>query len=304
MRQRDITIPPSLIRGLPHDYIATSFSKLEYLCELAELISESLKENRGGNQWLLVSGLPAPMTRKLDGEARDTLGPSYRFQWEGSTGLIKVIPPSFGHGVIINELRMAMWEKFHDMGIGLREYCWGGRTTFMPTKKGKQADEIFSPRHRPRSSQPGSCRWPTLVIERGVSESLSRLREEAKWWFTHSKGQVRIVMVIGISETEEAVTFEKWQLAPPDAPRPLTREYRNSLASSLPPSLEQPAETQQAYLAQKVYVTPGTVVGTPMVLPFATLLDRPPGPGEYDVILDDKDIKSITQYALGNCLCC
>lgn len=169
MPQRDITLPPSLIRGLPDDYITTSFSKLEYLCELAEEISESLKENRGGNQWLLVSGLPAHMTRKLDGEARDTLAPSYRFQWEGSTGLIKVIPQSFGHEVIINELSMAISEKFYDMGIGLREYRWGGRTTFKPTKKGKQADDIFVPRHRPRSSQSDRSRWPTLVIERGVS---------------------------------------------------------------------------------------------------------------------------------------
>jgi hypothetical protein len=79
MRQRDITPPLSLISGLPDDYITTSFSKLEYLCELAEEISESLNENRGGNQWLLVSSLPARMIRKLDGEERDTLGPSYRF---------------------------------------------------------------------------------------------------------------------------------------------------------------------------------------------------------------------------------
>jgi hypothetical protein len=44
---RDITPPPSLISGLPDGYITTSFSKLEYLCELAEEISESLNENRG-----------------------------------------------------------------------------------------------------------------------------------------------------------------------------------------------------------------------------------------------------------------
>jgi hypothetical protein len=40
---RDITPPPSLISGLPDGYITTSFSKLEYLCELAEEISESTK---------------------------------------------------------------------------------------------------------------------------------------------------------------------------------------------------------------------------------------------------------------------
>ncbi|KAJ6061987.1 uncharacterized protein N7446_006107 [Penicillium canescens] len=287
MDQRDIIPPHSLISGLPDDYITTPFSKLEYQCEIAEGISESLNENRGGNQWLLVSSLPARMTRKLDGEERDILGPPYRFQWEGSTGLIKVIPPSFGHGVIISRLVMAMGRKFHRMGIEDSEYDWGGRTTFKPTKKGKQADETFFPQHRLPSSLSNRCGWPTLVIERGVSESLRRLREEAKWWFTHSKGQVRIVIVIGIY-----------------APRPLTRQYRNALASYLPPSLQQPAETQQAYLAQKVYVRPGTLVGTPMVLPFATLIDRPPGPSEYDVILHDKDIKSITRDMIGNCLCC
>ena len=183
-----MTPPPSLIRGLPDDYITTSFSKLKDLCELAKEISKSPKENRGGNQWLLVSGLSARMTEKLDGEERNTLGPSYRFQWEGSTGLIKVIPPLYGHGVIISRLLTAILRKFCDMGFNYSEYDWGGRTAFKPTNKGKQADETFFPRHRLTSLQSDPCGWPTLVIERGVSESLRRLREEAKWWFTHSQG--------------------------------------------------------------------------------------------------------------------
>lgn len=84
-------------------------------------------------------------------------------------------------------------------------------------------DEAFLPSSRcPNRVRSGS--WPTFVIEVGVSESISRLREDARRWFVISEeGLVRIIIIISIKSTN--ITFDKWQLAPSNAPRPLTRAY-------------------------------------------------------------------------------
>ena len=56
-----------------------------------------------------------------------------------------------------------------------------------------------------------------MVIEAGVSESLSKLRNEANWWFNQSNGLVRIVLVISINSTQRKITTQRWQwqLLPP-----------------------------------------------------------------------------------------
>ncbi|KAJ5145936.1 uncharacterized protein N7515_000500 [Penicillium bovifimosum] len=63
---------------------------------------------------------------------------------------------------------------------------WAMATTYRPAAhKGKQADQCFTPPCRSGSPrQPVG--WPTFVIETGLSESLPRLREDARWWFNNS----------------------------------------------------------------------------------------------------------------------
>jgi hypothetical protein len=111
-------------------------------------------------------------------------------------------------------------------------------TTYKPTaSKGKQADQCFTPPCR-RASPEQPVSWPTFVIETGVLDSLPRLREDTRWWFNNSGREVRMVLVIGIKQTK--VEFELWQLAPANAPRPLTRVYIDSLRQRpLPPLIQQ-----------------------------------------------------------------
>lgn len=168
-------------------------------------------------------------------------------------------------------------------------------STYKPTPtKGKQGDQAFIPPSQcPSPQRPAG--WPTFVIETGVSESLSRLRGDAKWWLAASSGNVRIVLIISINRT--SVSFEKWQLAPSNALRPLTRAYFNTLrlrGHHMHPLLQQPATIQQAYSAHEVEVTSTRIDGAPMILPFTALYDRHPGPSEVDVVLDPQEFRDIT----------
>ncbi|KAL4780853.1 hypothetical protein BJX76DRAFT_364024 [Aspergillus varians] len=296
MSQNNTIVPTSLslISGLPTGYVVRTFSRFQRLQSDAKEILQSLKENHDGNQWLVVLGLSRSTIQKLDDDHGSLGGVEYRFQWEGTSGLIKVLP-SYTHDMTTDMVTRTIDDKLSAMGIRTVDRRWAGTSTYKPTTtKGKQGDQAFVPPSRCPSPQ-RAVDWPTVVIETGVSESCPRLREDARWWLANSSGDVRIVLIISIKRNK--VYFEKWQLAPPNAPRPLTRRYLDTLrqkSPQMPPLFQQPAATQQAYSAHEVEVTSNGTVGAPMILPFATLYDRPPGPGESDIVLGSQDFQDIT----------
>ncbi|KAJ6009233.1 hypothetical protein N7522_004249 [Penicillium canescens] len=286
----------SLMCALPPEHVVRTFSRLKNLQIEAEKLLESLKKNGNGNQWIVVLNLSTRKIQKLDEEHDSSLGGiQYRFQWEGTTGLIKVVP-SKAHDATTDKVTRVIDRKLDAMGLDWSDAAWVATATYKPTtSKGKQADQAFLPPARCPVGLPRSG-WPTFVIETGVSESLNRLREDAKRWFVDSQGEVRIVMVISIKPAE--VTFEKWQLAPNNAPRPLTRVYLDSLRAqspNIPPLIPQPTPIQQPYSAQEVYVEPNRVIGAPLNIPFVALYDRSPGQGEGDILIQMQDFRNITK---------
>ena len=71
----------------------------------------------------------------------------------------------------------------------------------------KEPDSSWRPRSLP------VCRttpWPTVVINSGCSGSLSRLRFEAHWWMTSSRGGVNAVIIIAIHSSHPQLVLEKW----------------------------------------------------------------------------------------------
>ncbi|KAJ5239170.1 hypothetical protein N7468_003789 [Penicillium chermesinum] len=148
---------------LPDGYIVRSFSRLSRLRVDAETILQLLQENQGGNQWLVVLGLPKSTIRKQD-EGHGILGNvNYRFQWEGTTGLIQIaLSPS--HELVTGQLHTAIDRQLYAMGIEFDNAIWLGHTTYKPTPtRGKQGDQVFvPPSRRPIRGQLQG--WPTLVI--------------------------------------------------------------------------------------------------------------------------------------------
>ncbi|CAI7570042.1 unnamed protein product [Penicillium manginii] len=291
-----MSLSASLMSALPPEHVVRTFSGLKNLQIEAEKLLESLKENGNGNQWIVVLNLSTRTIQKLDEEHDSSIGGiQYRFQWEGTTGLIKVVP-SKAHNETTDKVTRVIDRKLDAMGLDWSDAAWVATATYKPTTgKGKQADQAFLPPARCPIGLPSSG-WPTFVIETGVSESLNRLREDAKRWFVDSQGEVRIVIVISIKPAE--VIFEKWQLAPNNAPRPLTRVYLDSLRAqspNTPPLLPQPTPFQQPYSAQEVYVEPNRVIGAPLNIPFVALYDRSPGQGEGDILIQMQDFRNITK---------
>lgn len=93
------------------------------------------------------------------------------------------------------ELELVQWcfiPKLYHMGITYEMTPLGGATLYTPNSA-KEGDSSY----RPRSFRTGQD-WPTLVFQGGASESLRLLRSDARWWLTHSGGEVKIVAHRGL----------------------------------------------------------------------------------------------------------
>ncbi|KAE8407527.1 hypothetical protein BDV37DRAFT_240439 [Aspergillus pseudonomiae] len=287
--------PPSgPLVGLPSTHVTRTWSNIKRLIVEAEQILENLTTNDGsGNQWLVVLGLSKRAVEKLGSHEGELRGIAYRFQWEGSVGVMKIVP-GYSHECPTDDFRSVIQDQLAAMGVRRNDRGWGVSTTYRPTgsNKGKEADQIFFPFTRRPSG--GIVDWPTLVVETGVSESYNKLKEDARWWFENSDGRVRIVILIIVKKNY--MRFEKWQLVPANAPTPLTRGYLNQLRQqvpNIPPLTTQPAVNQRPYAAQEVMVTPNSVTGAPMTIPFEALYDRGRGPAETDVVIPANDFRDI-----------
>ncbi|CAI7623345.1 unnamed protein product [Penicillium glandicola] len=181
----------SLISDLPEGHIVCNFS-LKLLKVEAQNIMEWFEQNDDGNQWIVVPGLRGPTITKLADDHYTSLGGvTYRFQWEGSTGLIKVVP-SGPHVSSTDRFVDVVKSKISAMGMPYEESLWVGSKTYRPAVgKGKEGDQAFVPPSRCTTGIRNVGR-PTLVVETGVSESLPHLRQDAKKWFADTDGEVRI----------------------------------------------------------------------------------------------------------------
>ncbi|ODM23269.1 hypothetical protein SI65_00858 [Aspergillus cristatus] len=277
--------PPSLITGLTLDftrqpYTRQTFTTMESLITAARTIQTQLTKSSTANQYLLVQNLPIDILNSLIEDKNALDGITFRFTFEGNTGLIKIIPAE--HTAVTRELAKTILLECLLAGVPSKEeiYWTGGGTAPTMYKvaaggansedKGKQPDDSFLPLTR----QPHG--WPTLVIESGIPESLPRLREDAKWWFETSAGAVRSVLVLGINTDTKTIEVEKWAFG-----------HTHACPIRVP------------YLVQSVTVSPrGIEGGAAVTIRFRELFGRPPkwDDEERDILLGGKGLVDVVRF--------
>jgi hypothetical protein len=280
--------------ALPTDAVIRVFENVQHVKLEAETIVQKFEQDveYSGNQFLVLLKLRPQMAERLFNDHHYLEGIDYRFEFEGDTGVLRLVP-GYKHEYTTSGLLQKINLQLDRMGLN-EHYRWGGATRYKSTARGKEGDQVFSPAQRWPSSN--GLSWPTVVIETGVSESRPKLVQDARWWFGSSNGQVRIVILI--SATKHAVHIERWQLAPPGAPNPLTRSYINTLRNdpiNVPPFTLQSLHVQQPYSCAEIDITASNVVGAPLIIPFCALFDVPSHPRNmHDVTLDANTLRFIT----------
>lgn len=169
--------------------------------------------------------------------------------------------------------------KLSSMGL-LRDIMDVGRARFSGPTGQKEADTGLKPMSRHFLND-----WPTIVIECGLSESLKRLKVDAKWWLENSEGAVGTVILITVSREERSVCLEKWELA--HTPNP-----RATRAASTP-------FFTGATRAGGGKIVADDVTGAPLKISFKKTMLRDPDEslGEGDIVFDVEDFKEIAAIA-------
>jgi hypothetical protein len=164
-----------------------------------------------------------------------------------------------------------------------------GSTTFKTPRVSKEGDTTL----RPRSIRPRKADWPTIVIESGWSESLSRLRQDAHIWLEDSRGDVKIVVLFSICQTARSMIIEKWENRPVPAnpPVPANRPATRSTTATIPTQME----------VITIDTDSDRVTGAPLTLEFQKIFLRQAVPPlEHDYTFTDQDLLAFGTFFWGS----
>ncbi|KAF2180467.1 hypothetical protein K469DRAFT_447957, partial [Zopfia rhizophila CBS 207.26] len=156
-------------------------------------------------QYLVFRGVTKGYLNTIDCK-RASIGKHTRMTYYTDTSLliVKLMPSvkhELAHLTLAEDLKLAL------IGMGLPKRCLNplGGSKFSGPNSSKEGDLAYKPLSRNREAD-----WPTIVFESRLSEALTYLRNDARWWLTNSRGDVRIVTIISITPAQRMLWVEKW----------------------------------------------------------------------------------------------
>ncbi|KAF9238426.1 hypothetical protein DTO013E5_10091 [Penicillium roqueforti] len=200
------------------------------------------------------------------------LSNEYRQLYDRHTRSLIVTIPGRPHDALVGELHLVMAVSLANM----RRTEWSLTTARVEGGIcAKEPDGSWIPRELP----PGrSEKWPTVILEVGVSEAKKKLRADADWWLANSEGQVHVVITIAVSRTVPEVTFETVVLEQPPTyimgQRRYVTQVRQSIVVFRPPG--------------------GPITAVPDISPLIITLQQVP---ETDPVIPIPSLESIASAA-------
>ncbi|RSL60856.1 hypothetical protein CEP54_006541 [Fusarium duplospermum] len=209
---------------------------------------------------------------------RDRRRRRFRFKRYNECQKLIVTIPTEAHELLHAPLYGRISAAVFQMGLGF-EWVSTGATTRRSLLNGDEGEGDSS--GRPRNGQ--GPRWPTFIIEAGYSRALESLRRDAKWWFSASDHQVKIVLLVNFDPSSKDIMIEKWQVAQDETDR-------------LEPSRSQLITISQGPNTDTV----NSVSGGPLRLEFELLFLRAAGQGEGDIVLPVSELQQLADMAREN----
>ncbi|KAJ5129546.1 uncharacterized protein N7515_005585 [Penicillium bovifimosum] len=243
------------------------------------VVRKTIRENQGTTdvvKYLRFTNVPPAVADKFSRcNTRQMFNPSTRYM------IIKLL--SGAHETAARGLDGAMGHDIYNMGLGKAIRPLGSKTIHGVFCR-KEADAAYGP----AQPVPGrSPKWPTVVVEVGVSESYRKLRADADWWLTNSKGDVKLVVLVSISRTTPNVRFETVALNPTvDSLRLQRPRYAPYIRQTITASRNANEPNSQISIRPSV----------PLTIPFEELLCHPPVPPEGDIQISPHRLEEISEH--------
>jgi hypothetical protein len=284
------------------DAPTTRFTGIPDLQKLVRSQSDDLLAGRTTEQFLVFLGVTKDCLAQID-RHHASIGKHTRMtHYTDKDLLIIKLMPSAEHEAAHLTISYVANRKLEGMGLPMLSLFPVGARTLYGFNNSKEGDSTYKPRCRPQKDA-----WPTFIVEAGLSESLTKLRTDAEWWLTNSRGEAKIVLVISLMPAEKRLLIEQWcmPLPLPTRPRPVIRAHSNANANAnANTNTNTNTNTTDAIRIQELTIIqdppipplPGTiptytVTGAPLILDFAKLLLRAPVPPEGNVIFTAADLQ-------------
>lgn len=174
-----------------------------------------------------------------------------------------MISPGGPHEMMAGRFGEAFLQARLSQGIGLSQLIPYRAKLYRLTRGiGKEPDDSFVPATRETDD------YPSFVVEIGASESLNKLRQDARLWLTKTNDWARLVLIIKINKRDSTLVFERWQRVPrpPSHPGPRTRSQ----------DAYGPRCIQTVVVNYANYPAHATVQGAPLHLPVHLIFDDVP----------------------------
>jgi len=257
------TPSPQLLEGLEHEIQA--YAGIAGLRKAVNALSKKLYEGETTDQYPVFRPVTEDDLTKIE-DQRHTIGRSIRLTHYTDIETLIVKVPSRLHETVTRTLTQRLTGRALQIGVPYRDFTNLGGSKYRGTSTSKEPNSCF---------KPGTIRdmeddWPTFVLEIGLSESLRKLRNDANWWLSNSRGEVNIVLIIHINRGSRTILIEKWECAPATRIQLLTR-------------------------IQQITIDPNDITGTtptPLILHFHKIFLRQPIPPEQDRAFTAQDLRN------------
>lgn len=270
MTPESSTVPESSpVDGLEESRVI-HYSTLQAFTAAVRQLKNNLYDGRTRNQHLIVRDVDEDIMKHID----DREYKAVRYEWHGDLELLIV--------KAVTKVHETAAAEFGRLISGTAEYLMGlPRIECQLLGAGKNKAPGGSPKKEPDWSmvnaniRPNPDDFPSIVIEAGFSESLQKLRNNARLWFSMSSNDVRIVILIAVRAAKNQIIIEKWTAGPLPAGQRRTRH----------------TTAQVPQIDQEITITrtpPNTFAITsgaaPLILEFSRLFLRPAVGAEHDIV--------------------
>jgi hypothetical protein len=266
------------------------FTGIPDLRKRVESKSNKLVTGCTNQQYLIFRGVTKENLAQIDRQ-RASIGKHSRITHYTDTDLLVIkLMPSAKYEAGHITLAGRVIRKLERMGLPEDILFPLGATICFGPSSSKQGDSTYKPQCRDQETD-----WPTIVFEAGLSEPLNtRLRTDAQWWLTNSRGEVKIAIVVSIVPAQKSLRIEQWCLSPPTRPAPVTRAQSNAnTPTNVPTSIQELTIIQDPPIPPLPGTIPTyTVTGAPLTLEFEKLLLRAPVLPEGNVIITAADLQA------------
>ena len=229
-----------------------------------------------GKQYIAFRDVQQSRLRLIEHRRSRSEIPAFRLLYDAAEEVLIIkLMPGAHHEVANWKFATMFILKLAGLGVSDTLEPFGSTRYEALTGRSKEADGAWRPSTRVLPTD-----WPSLVIEVGVSESLSQLRTDTDFWLTKSGGQTRVVILLAVNKGTRVMTIEQWEDVPSPRPRRLTS----------PP--HDPTMVQTLTLHAN-----GVLTGGALLVPASKVYDTlPPGLGQNNFTFTAQDLAQYIQH--------